>query len=167
MTSDIRFPVIDLPATGQNIQKLRVESGFSVRDLQQFFGFEAPQAIYKWQRGQALPSVDNLFALSSLFHVPIDDILIPVSESRQNYTEQQAQACCSAFLNRLLRIRQKSVPSIRHFPCPGSSAAECSLWSGQDIKRNFSSHSFRMLIAYLTKLRDFSLFNLSGKRMGD
>ena len=45
------FPVIDLPATGENIRRLRQTKGLSVRDLQQFFGFEEPQAIYKWQRG--------------------------------------------------------------------------------------------------------------------
>ena len=44
-----QFPVIDLPATGANIRRLRQTKGLSVRDLQQFFGFEEPQAIYKWQ----------------------------------------------------------------------------------------------------------------------
>ena len=52
-----QFPVIDLPATGANIRRLRQTKGLSVRDLQQFFGFEEPQAIYKWQRGQSLPTV--------------------------------------------------------------------------------------------------------------
>ena len=56
------FPVIDPAATGANIVRLRLERGLSVRDIQSFFGFEEPQAIYKWQRGQSLPSVDNLYA---------------------------------------------------------------------------------------------------------
>ena len=102
----VRYPVIDLPATGENITRLRLARGLTVRDLQQFFGFDAPQAIYKWQRGQTLPSVDNLFALAALFRVSIDEILVPVSNSLPDYNEQQAAACCSAFLNRLLRIRR-------------------------------------------------------------
>ena len=106
MIADIRYPVIDLPATGENILRMRESRGFSVRDLQQFFGFDAPQAIYKWQRGQTLPSVDNLFALAALFRVSIDEILVPVSNSLPDNNEQQAAACCSAFLNRLLRIRR-------------------------------------------------------------
>ena len=61
-----QFPVIDLPATGANIRRLRQTKGLTVRDLQQFFGFDEPQAIYKWQRGQSLPTVDNLYALSTL-----------------------------------------------------------------------------------------------------
>lgn len=70
------FPTIDLKATGKRISTLRLEKGYSVRDLQDFFGFEQPQAIYKWQWGQSLPSVDNLFALSRLFNTSIDDILV-------------------------------------------------------------------------------------------
>ncbi|MBQ3374003.1 MAG: helix-turn-helix transcriptional regulator [Oscillospiraceae bacterium] len=106
MMVDIRYPVIDLPATGENILRMRESRGFSVRDLQQFFGFDAPQAIYKWQRGQTLPSVDNLFALAALFRVPIDAILVPMPDPGLICNEQQASACCSAFLNRLLRIRR-------------------------------------------------------------
>ena len=71
-----QFPVIDLPATGANIRRLRQTKGLSVRDLQQFFGFEEPQAIYKWQRGQSLPTVDNLYALSTLLDVSMNDILV-------------------------------------------------------------------------------------------
>ena len=51
----IPFPVIDLAATGRNIQRLREERGLTVRDLQAYFGFEEPQAIYKWQNGKAFP----------------------------------------------------------------------------------------------------------------
>ena len=48
-----KFPVIDLAATGENIRRLRLERGMSVRDLQSYFGFEEPRAIYKWQKGEA------------------------------------------------------------------------------------------------------------------
>ena len=91
------FPVIDLVATGNNIRRLRLERGFSVRDLQRFFGFEQPQAIYKWQKGACLPTVDNLYALGSLFGVPMDQILVPVAVNLPYYIEQQAEACCSSF----------------------------------------------------------------------
>ena len=62
--------------TGENIAKLRIENNLSVRDLQQIFGFATPQAIYKWQRGVVLPTVDNLAILAEVFHVHIDDILV-------------------------------------------------------------------------------------------
>jgi len=70
------FRVIDLKATGQNIRRLMKDKGITVRNLQQFYGFEAPQAIYKWINGQALPNLDNLYALAGLFRIPIDEILV-------------------------------------------------------------------------------------------
>lgn len=67
-----------------NIRRLRQTKGLSVRDLQQFFGFEEPQAIYKWQRGQSLPTVDNLYALSALLDVPMNDILVAANTPQFN-----------------------------------------------------------------------------------
>ena len=71
-----RIPVINMAATGANILRLRKERNLSVTDMQAYFGFDAPQAIYKWQRGQTLPSTDNLLALAFLFDVPLDEILV-------------------------------------------------------------------------------------------
>lgn len=70
------IPVVDMVKTGQNIKFLRKMAGLSVRDLQRAFGFATPQAIYKWQQGLALPSVDNLIVLAAVLNVKIDDILI-------------------------------------------------------------------------------------------
>ena len=90
----IPFPVIDLAATGRNIQRLREERGLTVRDLQAYFGFEEPQAIYKWQKGKSLPTVDNLYALAALLQVTVDDILVPVKLHTLS-REQQAEPRCS------------------------------------------------------------------------
>ena len=72
----INIPIIDLVRTGQNIMRLRIANGLSVKDLQDIFGFATPQAIYKWQHGTALPSIDNLVVLAAMFQVHIDDILV-------------------------------------------------------------------------------------------
>jgi len=71
-----RFPCVNLKKTGQNIAKLMQENNLSVKDLQETFGFEYPQAIYKWLRGQSLPSLDNLVVLAKLFHTFVDTILV-------------------------------------------------------------------------------------------
>ena len=70
------WPVIDMAATGQNIVRLRKRAGLTVKDLQDIFGFATPQAIYKWQRGTAMPTLDNIAVLAAVFGVMIDDILI-------------------------------------------------------------------------------------------
>ena len=70
------IPTIDMVRTGNNIARLRMEAGLSVRDLQRILGFATPQAIYKWQQGCALPTLDNLVVLAAVLGVRIDDILI-------------------------------------------------------------------------------------------
>lgn len=70
------FPVIDVVKTGMNIKAIRKQKGFTVKQLQDFLGFEQPQAIYKWQRGECLPTFDNMYAMACLFGVTIDEILV-------------------------------------------------------------------------------------------
>ncbi len=70
------IPMIDMALTGANIMSLRKAAGLTVHDLQTVFGFNSPQAIYKWQNGMALPTVDNLVVLAAMLRVKIDDILI-------------------------------------------------------------------------------------------
>ena len=74
------IPTIDLIATGKNIEKLRKNAGYSVKELQIIFGFATPQAIYKWQHGATLPTVDNLVLLSAIFKVSINEILVIESD---------------------------------------------------------------------------------------
>ena len=70
------IPVINMAATGINIEMHRRAAGLTVRDLQNIFGFSTPQAIYKWQHGTAMPTVDNLVVLSAVFGVSIDEIIV-------------------------------------------------------------------------------------------
>ena len=86
------FPTIDLIATGKNIIRLRKAHGLTVRQLQLYFGFEEPQAIYKWQQGKSLPSVDNLYALSRLLGVSMNEILVQTPQL--NLTNNGQSADC-------------------------------------------------------------------------
>ncbi len=70
------IPTIDMVKTGENIVRLRKQAGYSVKDLQDIFGFTTPQAIYKWQHGTAMPTLDNLVVLASALNVKVDDILV-------------------------------------------------------------------------------------------
>ena len=72
----VNLPTIDMTGTGQNISRLRKQAGLSVKDLQDIFGFATPQAIYKWQQGVALPTIDNLVVLAAVLQVRLDDILV-------------------------------------------------------------------------------------------
>ena len=70
------YPVLDARATGARIKELRKARHLTVEDVAGFMGFESEQAVYKWQRGDSLPTVDNLYALSRLFGTTVDDILV-------------------------------------------------------------------------------------------
>ncbi len=80
------IPTIDMVRTGQNITYLRQQAGLSVKDLQDVFGFATPQAIYKWQHGTALPTIDNLVVLAAVLGVAIDEILIVSADTRSLYS---------------------------------------------------------------------------------
>lgn len=54
------LPSINMQATGDNIVRMRRRMGMTVQDLQNVFDFSTPQAIYKWQRGTAMPTLDKL-----------------------------------------------------------------------------------------------------------
>lgn len=90
------FPVIDLEATGKNILRLRQAKGLTVRDMQGYFRFEEPRAIYKWQSGQSLPTVDNLLALSQLLEVRMEEILVskPTSVTFGSREESRDSVFC-------------------------------------------------------------------------
>ena len=70
------MPTINMAATGRNIATLRTQAGLTVKDLQDVFGFATPQAIYKWQHGTAMPTIDNLVVLAAIFDVTVDQILV-------------------------------------------------------------------------------------------
>ena len=69
-------PDVNLHNTGKILKNLRIKNNLSVRDLQEFFRFEYPNAIYDWEKGLKLPNMSNLIALSTLYEVSIDDILL-------------------------------------------------------------------------------------------
>lgn len=66
---------IDTKQTGQRIAQVMQEKDVTVRQLQKVFGFEAPNAIYRWLRGSALPTVDHLVILAHVLDVRVDDLL--------------------------------------------------------------------------------------------
>lgn len=72
----MKMPSINMKKTGEQIINLRKKAGITVKELQNIFGFTTPQAIYKWQHGTALPTIDNLVLLAFLLNATVDEILI-------------------------------------------------------------------------------------------
>ena len=66
------FPIIDKRKTGINIRRIMDMRGLTVKDVQEYLELGSVQSIYHWINGISMPTIDNLYALSDLFHVPID-----------------------------------------------------------------------------------------------
>lgn len=70
------YPVIDPSATGTRINELRKDHGMSVAALRDYFGFATTNAVYKWLKGESMPTLDNMIAMSVLFGIPVNDIVV-------------------------------------------------------------------------------------------
>lgn len=70
------MPVINMTATGSNIKELVKNNGLKVTEIQKLLGFNTPQSIFKWMRGDAMPSLDNLVILAHILNVTIDEIIV-------------------------------------------------------------------------------------------
>lgn len=79
----MNVPFVNPAATGQNINRLRIAAGLSVKDLQMVFGFSTPQAVYKWIHGTALPTIDNLVILAAVLGVTMDEIVVVKTHVRK------------------------------------------------------------------------------------
>lgn len=69
-------PVIDMGEIGCRIKRLRKEKRLRVTDISETMGFETPQAVYKWQRGECLPDTVNLIILSRMLGTTVEGIIL-------------------------------------------------------------------------------------------
>lgn len=72
----MNYPVIDPVSTGSNIRTLIRNSGHTISGVGRMLGLADMSTMYKWLRGDALPAIDNMLALSILLGVSINDILV-------------------------------------------------------------------------------------------
>ena len=64
---------------GDNIKFYRKKNQLTQDDIAEACNMTR-QAVSKWENGESLPTVDNLYALSRLLHTSVDDILIGEKE---------------------------------------------------------------------------------------
>ena len=72
----INRPVINVTATAAKIKECRIRAGYSVRKIQAIFNFSSPEAIYAWEKGKYLPTIDNMIVIADVYGVTIDEIII-------------------------------------------------------------------------------------------
>lgn len=88
MLLDSAYLHIDLERTGRHLEKLIRQRGYSVKDIQNILHLSCPQPIYRWMRGQILPSVEHLFMLAKLLQVHMEELLIASYEAPADMAEE-------------------------------------------------------------------------------
>lgn len=94
-----KYPEIDIKATGDNIRNLRERSGVSIEIFSRYLNLSSSRGVYYWLCGKSLPSVDNLYAMSRLFEVTINDILVEKVDSQE--CEEQLHLCGGGMCDRM------------------------------------------------------------------
>lgn len=69
------FLGIDSVATGKRIHDLMKCKGLSMKAVSEEV-LVSQQSVWKWCKGQTVPSLDNMVILSRILGVPMDDIIV-------------------------------------------------------------------------------------------
>ena len=67
---------INMEETGANIRRLIKASGYSVRDIMAITGISTEQAVYKWYRGESIPSIETMLMLCNALGIDINELLV-------------------------------------------------------------------------------------------
>lgn len=67
---------VSVKLTGELLKDLRIKHNYKVSQIQDYFGFDYPQAVYNWEQGKKLPNISNLIALAALYNVTVDELLV-------------------------------------------------------------------------------------------
>lgn len=81
----MQYPVIDKKRTAERINFFMRYNRIKPTDIQKYLGLTCVQTVYRWLDGTNIPSIDNLYALSQLFGVKVDDILAGNRKSGSSY----------------------------------------------------------------------------------
>ena len=75
MKKSTSYPNIDMIKTGKRMKHMLESAGYTPRMIQEYLHLSCVQPIYRWYKGQILPTVDHLFMLSELLNVHMEDFL--------------------------------------------------------------------------------------------
>lgn len=69
------IPGINKKASGLKLRRIMDAQGITVKDVQQYLGLGSVQSVYHWLNGISMPTVDNLYAMSELLQVSMDEMV--------------------------------------------------------------------------------------------
>ena len=70
------IPTIDKERTGRWLKFLFEFKGLTAKDVKEYLSLACVQTIYRWFKGETIPTVDNLYMLSELLDRPMDNLIL-------------------------------------------------------------------------------------------
>ena len=69
------IPIIDPVATGKMMKSIRKSKNVKVIDIATICGISR-NAVSRWERGDCMPTIDNLVILASVLGVTLEELLV-------------------------------------------------------------------------------------------
>ncbi len=99
------YPTIDMKATGMCIRRIMSQRKFTVKDVQKYLNLSSVQSIYHWFNGKSVPTVDNLYALSELFQLPVDAMLVGNRKYHMSFSDKPFYRQVYVYYTEIKRLR--------------------------------------------------------------
>lgn len=84
-----------------NLTRLRKQHGYTQQALADKLNY-SDKAVSKWERGEALPDVQTIGEIASLFHLSIDELVYNEPENIEKISKQREQNPCLIKLSFLI-----------------------------------------------------------------
>ena len=102
------FPVVDKIRTGKRIAFWMRIYALTPKDIQKYLSLSCVQTIYRWLDGTNIPSIDNLYAMSQLFEVGMNSIVVGKEPDEEKMTSflKQMYAYWELYEARVIKLKQ-------------------------------------------------------------
>lgn len=68
--------ILDKEATSIKLRSLRIEANLTYEGLAALLQLSSPRVIYDWESAKKMPNVENLYNLSLIFSMKMEDLLV-------------------------------------------------------------------------------------------
>ena len=99
------YPTIDVRATGIRLRQIMKRKKISPKAVQDYLGLSCVQSVYRWLNGCSMPSVDHLYALSELFQIPMDHMIVGHRTVQISVDQKSFYTRMSVYYNAVRKLR--------------------------------------------------------------
>jgi len=101
------YPIINRKETAATLKRLMRQQGITARDIQEYLNLACVQSVYRWTAGISIPTIDNLYALSQLFQMPIDSFVCGSRHIRKEVQMMTKEEYAAKWEKESLRYRKR------------------------------------------------------------